>query len=488
MQFFVEIGYFITAIIFIIALKRMSHPSTAQGGVLAAGWAMVFATVISLFHPEVSKNYFLIILAIAIGGGWAYRSALKVEMTDMPQMIAIYNGAGGGSAALIGAIALLQVTQPSADVSANLALLSEQAELLNEPTLAKSILTSATPSKPLILLAAIGGLIGAVSLTGSIVAWAKLDGRMRKEIRIKGRNFINLVLFGTALLFALIIASLPEPHYGLITLFFLITLLLGVLIAIPIGGADMPVIISLFNALTGIAVAFEGIALQNGGLIIAGTVVGAAGTLLTQLMAKGMNRSLSNVLFSNFGAGGGEAQEIEGSMKPVSAGDAATTMNFASKVIIVPGYGLAAAQAQHQVAEFTKLLQTRGIEVKFAIHPVAGRMPGHMNVLIAEAGIPYDLIFDLDEINDEFKEADAVVVIGANDVVNPAARTDESSPIFGMPILNADQAKQVFVVKRGEGRGFSGIENHLFYLDNTNMIYGDAKKVVADMITTLKDL
>ncbi len=488
MQFFIEIGYLITAIIFIIALKRMSHPSTAQKGIMAAGWAMLFATVITLFHPAVSTNYLLIFLAIFIGGGIAYRSAVKVEMTDMPQMIAIYNGAGGGSAALIGAIALLQVAQPDAQVLHGLANLSDHAHLLEMPELAATIEATGQPSKPLLLLAAIGGLIGAISLTGSIVAWAKLDGRMRKEIRIKDRNLYNFFLFATALLVAFIMASLPTASPALILIFFIITLLLGILIAIPIGGADMPVIISLFNALTGIAVAIEGIALQNGGLIIAGTVVGAAGTLLTQLMAKGMNRSLSNVLFSNFGEKQESDEEVEGALKPQSASDAAITMNYAQSVIIVPGYGLAAAQAQHQVAELVKLLQARDIDVKFAIHPVAGRMPGHMNVLIAEAGIPYDLIYDLDEINDHFKETDVVLVIGANDVVNPSARTNESSPIYGMPILNADEAKQIFVVKRGEGRGFSGIENHLFYLDNTNMIYGDGKKVVSDMINTIKDL
>ena len=234
--------------------------------------------------------------------------------------------------------------------------------------------------------------------------------------------------------------------------------------------------------------AFEGIATNNYGLVVSGMVVGAAGSLLTILMAKAMNRSLSNVLFSNFGDAQASTEEITGSLKPVGAGDAAMTMAYAQKVIIVPGYGLAVAQAQHKVAELTKLLEDKGVDVKFAIHPVAGRMPGHMNVLLAEAGIPYDLIFDLDEINDEFKDTDAVLVIGANDVVNPVARTDKSSPIYGMPILNADMAKQVFVIKRGQGAGFSGIENHLFYLDNTNMVYGDAQKMVNDMIAAVKSV
>ena len=286
----------------------------------------------------------------------------------------------------------------------------------------------------------------------------------------------------------MLLASESTPHYTMLFIFFLLTLALGVLIAIPIGGADMPVIISLFNALTGVAVAFEGIAMDNGGLIVAGTVVGAAGTLLTLLMAKAMNRSISNVLFSNFGDANNEASEIEGSMTETDAANAAMTMAYADRVIIVPGYGLAAAQAQHKVAELVKILEARGVDVRFAIHPVAGRMPGHMNVLLAESGVPYESIFDLDEINGEFKDTDVVLVIGANDVVNPVARVDKSSPIYGMPILNADQAKQVFVVKRGQGSGFSGIENHLFYLDNTDMVYGDAQKVVNEMITTLKSL
>lgn len=460
----VNIGYFVAAIVFIYALKSMSHPSTARRGIHYAGLAMLLAVVITLFHPDIMRhsyltNVLLIVIAIGIGYVIAKRSALQVEMTDMPQMIAIYNGVGGGAAAIIGAIALLQVGSPETAYNSRV-----------------------------LLLAALGGFIGAVSFTGSIIAWAKLDGRMKSTIRFKNRNLINLFIFIFALLLAMLLASESEPHYFMLFLFFALTLALGALIAVPIGGADMPVIISLFNALTGIAVAFEGIALDNGGLIIAGTVVGAAGTLLTLLMAKAMNRSINNVLFSNFGDATSESTEVEGSMTETDAANAAMTMAYADRVIIVPGYGLAAAQAQHKVAELVKILEARGVDVRFAIHPVAGRMPGHMNVLLAESGIPYESIFDLDEINGEFKDTDAVLVIGANDVVNPVARIDKSSPIYGMPILNADQAKQVFVIKRGQGAGFSGIENHLFYLDNTDMVYGDAQKVVNEMITTLKSL
>jgi NAD(P) transhydrogenase subunit beta len=273
-----------------------------------------------------------------------------------------------------------------------------------------------------------------------------------------------------------------------VVVFFLLALTLGITMTLPIGGADMPVVISLYNALTGLAVAFEGFVLGNAAMIIAGTVVGSAGTLLTQLMAKAMNRSLGNVLFSGFGETAAAGGEVKGSLKPIEASDVGVMMGFAQKVIIVPGYGMAVAQAQHKVWELTEDLQERGVMVKFAIHPVAGRMPGHMNVLLAEAGVPYDLIFDLDEINGEFATADVALIIGANDVVNPVARTDKSSPIYGMPILNADQATNVVVIKRGQGAGFSGIENALFYLDNTRMLYGDGQKAVSELITAVKSI
>ncbi|HET7369346.1 MAG TPA: NAD(P)(+) transhydrogenase (Re/Si-specific) subunit beta, partial [Gammaproteobacteria bacterium] len=276
---------------------------------------------------------------------------------------------------------------------------------------------------------------------------------------------------------------------ALIALFFALALLFGVLMTLPIGGADMPVVISLYNAFTGLAVAFEGFALNNAAMIVAGTVVGAAGTLLTQLMARAMNRSLANVLFSGFGDTGGGAgteSEIEGALKPIETSDAAVMLAYANKVIIVPGYGMAVAQAQHKIQELSQLLDGRGVQVKFAIHPVAGRMPGHMNVLLAEAGVPYDRIFDLDEINAEFGGADVALVIGANDVVNPVARSAPDSPIYGMPILNADKAHNTIVIKRGRGAGFSGVENALFYKDNTRMLYGDAQAAVAELIHGVK--
>jgi NAD(P) transhydrogenase subunit beta len=356
----------------------------------------------------------------------------------------------------------------------------------------------------MLTLAALGALIGAVSFSGSLVAFAKLQGIMKKAFRLPAQNTVNIALalvtlgLGIAIVWFGQNAHLDVDHViakgatapaWLLVSFFVCALALGVIVTLPIGGADMPVVISLFNAFTGLAVGFEGYVMGNPALIIAGIVVGAAGTLLTQLMAKAMNRPITNILFQPISgevqAGGGT---IEGTMKEVSSLDAATMMNYANKVIIIPGYGMAVAGAQHKVWEMTELLENAGVDVKFAIHPVAGRMPGHMNVLLAEAGVPYDKIFDLEEINSDFNQTDVALVIGANDVVNPVARTDKSSPIYGMPILNADYASNVIVVKRGQGAGYSGIENALFYKENCRMLYGSAQKVIADVIQNLKAL
>jgi H+-translocating NAD(P) transhydrogenase subunit beta len=337
-------------------------------------------------------------------------------------------------------------------------------------------------------MAAVGGFIGAVSFSGSLIAFAKLQGLITKSVRFSGQKFVNLAILLITVGFGFMVVSGVGADSGLpvVSLLFVFALILGVAMTLPIGGADMPVVISLYNALTGLAVGFEGFVLDNAAMIIAGTVVGSAGTLLTQLMAKAMNRSLGNVLFSNFGetsvAGGGAA----GTQKPIEASDAGVMMAYSQKIIIVPGYGLAVAQAQHKVWELTQLLMDHGVKVRFAIHPVAGRMPGHMNVLLAEAGVPYDLISDLDEINAEFETADVALIIGANDVVNPDARTNKSSPIYGMPILNADKAKNVIVIKRGQGQGFSGIDNALFGLDQTRMLYGDAQAAVSQLIQAVK--
>ncbi|MFN2338121.1 MAG: NAD(P)(+) transhydrogenase (Re/Si-specific) subunit beta [Gammaproteobacteria bacterium] len=451
----IELSYFAAAVLFILGLKRMSSPVTARGGIVWAGAGMVVATLVTFFHPGLS-NFGLMILAMLIGGGAAWYTGKKVAMTDMPQMIAIYNGMGGGAAASIAAVELL-----------------------------KGHFDTGTFQT----LAVAGALIGSVAFSGSMIAFAKLQGLIKRSILFPQQQLINLAIFAATLVFGLILIFSEAPAGFAIFMFFMLALLFGILMTLPIGGADMPVVISLYNALTGLAVAFEGFVLGNAAMIIAGTVVGAAGTLLTQLMAKAMNRPLTNVLFSGFGAQGGEAMEaVEGSMKEVGPMDAAAMMAYASKVVIVPGYGLAVAQAQHKVWEFVQLLEEKGVEVKFAIHPVAGRMPGHMNVLLAEAGVPYDKIYDLEEINNEFPQADVVLVIGANDVVNPAARNDPNSPIYGMPILNADKARNVIVVKRGKGTGFSGIENALFFLDNTRMLYGDGQAVASQLIAEVKQL
>jgi NAD(P) transhydrogenase subunit beta len=452
-QTLIQASYLVTAALFILGLKRMSSPVTARSGILWAGSGMLVATVVSFLYPGMT-NYELILAAIAVGGGLAWWSGKRVAMTDMPQMIALYNGMGGGAAAAIAAVELYRGQSQGYATST---------------------------------LAVVGGIIGSVSFSGSAIAFGKLQGLITRSIRFSGQQIFNLLLLAAALVLGAMVAFNFNATPAVITAFFALALLLGLTMTLPIGGADMPVVISLYNALTGLAVAFEGFVLNNAAMIIAGTVVGSAGTLLTQLMAKAMNRGLGNVLFSGFGDTGGAATgEVTGSLKPIEASDVGVMMAFASKVIVVPGYGMAVAQAQHKIWELCQLLLDRGVTVKFAIHPVAGRMPGHMNVLLAEAGVPYDLISDLDEINSEFETADVALIIGANDVVNPVARNDKSSPIYGMPILNADKAKNVIVIKRGKGAGFSGIENALFYLDNTRMLYGDAQKAGAELIQAIK--
>jgi len=461
LSYLIQGTYFVAAILFIFGLKQMSSPKTARKGIIWAGVGMVVATLVTFLVPGL-HNFGWMILAIASSSALAWYSGKKVAMTDMPQMIALYNGMGGGAAAAIAALELVRLVT------------HEGMALPNEVQ----------------AMAVAGAFIGTVAFSGSLIAFAKLQGIINKTLRFPGLQLANGLLFLITIGGGIYIATSgnsfdPQVLAG----FFILALVFGVMMTLPIGGADMPVVISLYNAFTGLAVGFEGYVLGNPAMMIAGIVVGAAGSLLTQLMAKAMNRSISNVLFSNFGATSGEGgMAVEGSMKAIEAQDAAIMMAYAEKVIIVPGYGMAVAQAQHKVWEMTELLKANGVTVKFAIHPVAGRMPGHMNVLLAEAGVPYDLIEDLDEINNEFATADVALVIGANDVVNPAARNDQSSPIYGMPILNADQARNVIVIKRGQGTGFSGIENHLFFLDNTRMLYGDGQKAVGQLISTIKEL
>jgi len=448
----VKSSYLVAATLFLLGLQRMASPLTARSGIRWAGLGMVIATAATFLLPGL-HNLPLIITALVLGTVMAWVSGKKVAITDMPQMVALYNGMGGGSAAAIGAVELLRFSAEG------------------KP-----------PSTVTLVLGVVGALIGAVSLSGSVIAWAKLDGRMDKRYTFPGQQLFNAaVAIAAVVLGGIVVYGLGVPA---IIAFFIAALALGVLMTLPIGGADMPVVISLYNALTGLAVAFEGYVLGNEALIIAGMMVGAAGTLLTQLMAKAMNRPIRGVLFSNFG-GGGQMQEIGGSQKPIEAGDVAAMMAFAERVVIVPGYGLAVAQAQHKVWELTQKLMDRGVKVKFAIHPVAGRMPGHMNVLLAEAEVPYDQVFEMEDINGEFGQVDVAIVLGANDVVNPAALT-KGSPIYGMPILEAYKAKTVIVNKRSMAAGYAGLDNELFYMDKTMMVFGDAKKVVEDMVKAVE--
>jgi len=458
LSFVIEPVYLVTIFFFIVGLWRMSHPLTARSGIVWAGAAMLIATIVTFFTPGLG-NIALIAIAIVIGGGSGYLAARRVPMTHMPQMVALYNGMGGGAAAGISAVALL------------------------------GTVTSVGGS-----LAVVGGLIGAVSFSGSLIAFLKLQGWMPSgPVTFTGQQPVNMAVLLLAIISgALVILQpswVPVSAGAWLPLFFLLALGFGLLMTMPIGGADMPVVISMYNAFTGLAVALDGFsfATPNYAMIIAGIIVGAAGSLLTLSMAKAMNRSLANVFFGAFGATEEQAAQVSGSMKAIEADDAAILLAYADRVIIAPGYGMAVAQAQQKVKELADLLAARGTQVKFAIHPVAGRMPGHMNVLLAEAGVSYDLLFDRDEVNPEFPATDVVLVIGANDVVNPAAHR-QGSPLFGMPILDVEKAKNVIVLKRGQGRGFAGIENDLFYRENTRMLYGDARETVGKLVQALKKL
>ncbi len=447
--------YLSTAVLLILGLKKMSSPKTAKQGITYAGWGMTIAVFITFFVPEIqgNLNYSLITLAIILGTLIGLYSAKKISMIQMPQMIALYNGMGGGAAS---AIAALELLQPSTPFS-------------------------------LRLLSVLGAIIGTISFSGSIIAFAKLQDLMQRVILLPKHQFLNMLMLLSSIGLGAAILLSPSTLL-LIPLFFGLLFILGITFTIPIGGANMPVVISLFNAMTGLAVGFNGFVLNNYALTIAGTVVGASGTLLTQLMAKAMNKNLSSILFIGATTAQQGTQTTTGSLKPIETSDAAIMMAYANKVLIVPGYGLAVAQAQHKIWELTQQLEQHGATVKFAIHPVAGRMPGHMNVLLAEAGVPYDKLYDLDEINPEFGQADVALIIGANDVVNPSANTDPTSPIYGMPILNAMQAKNVLVIKRGQGKGFSGVENSLFTLDNTRMLYGDGQDIVNKLVQAVKAL
>jgi NAD(P) transhydrogenase subunit beta len=467
-NFCIDIADLAAAFLLLYGLHRMASPVTAPSGIQVAGIGMAVAIVASFFsafsvagaaRPLLPENIGLALVALIIGAGIAWFAGRRVPMTAMPQMVAIYNGMGGGAAGAIAAVELFG-RHASGTVALSVTLL--------------------------------GALIGAISFSGSIIAWAKLQEVLKNPWRFRGQRVVNAVVFVVTVALGVYLLVLDRggvAPQSFIIAFFVLAMLAGILITLPIGGADMPVIISIYNAFTGLAVGLEGFVLQNPALMIAGMVVGAAGLMLTLVMAKAMNRSVSNVVFANFGeAPKGPKSKMTGELKPTEASDAGVFMRYAAKVIIVPGYGLAAAQGQQKLWEFVQLLKANGVNVRFAIHPVAGRMPGQMDVLLAEAGVPYDMIFQLEDINEDFADADVAMVIGANDVVNPAARTDKSSPIYGMPILNVDKAKQVYVLKRGTGKGYAGIQNELFYSPNCNMVYGDAAASLAKMIEAVRGL
>ncbi|UVS77793.1 NAD(P)(+) transhydrogenase (Re/Si-specific) subunit beta [Actinokineospora sp. UTMC 2448] len=456
----VQILYIVAFALFVYGLMGLTGPRTAVRGNWIAAAGMGVAVIATLMIPGMG-NWWLILLGLAIGAAVGVPSARRVKMTAMPQMVALFNGVGGGAVALIAWVEFRQ-SDGFAHEAAYVAVAS--------------------------LFAA---LVGSVSFWGSLIAFGKLQEILPGRPIGAGRlqQPINLLLLvgglacGTAIVAG---ASAELLVIGLLVL----SAALGVLVVLPIGGADMPVVISLLNALTGLSAAAMGLALDNTALIVAGMIVGASGTILTNLMAKAMNRSIPAIVAGGFGGGGGPAAEVDGdrTVRRTSAADAAVQMAYANQVIVVPGYGMAVAQAQHAVREMADLLEARGVAVYYAIHPVAGRMPGHMNVLLAEADVPYDRLKEMDEINGEFARTDVAIVIGANDVTNPAARTDPSSPIYGMPILNVDESRSVIVLKRGMATGFAGVDNALYFDPRTAMLFGDAKASVSDVTEELKNL
>ena len=463
--------YIAAAVLFILGIKLLSSPKTGRLGNLLAAAGMLAALIATvpllrsydggLFSQDRTLKYVLIVVGILIGLVVGAVGAYSVKMTAMPQMVALFNGVGGGAAALVATL-----------------------EFVHHSSTPEGI----THFFAVTMLSAV--LIGSVSFSGSLIAFAKLQGYLDKPVTFSGQHIVNGALLAVIAGLGLYLVGFPT-NAGLFVFLFVLSLVLGGLMVMPIGGADMPVVISLLNSFTGLAVAADGFTIDNIAMIVAGTLVGSSGTLLTLLMCKAMNRPVTNVLFGAFGSGGkggkGGASDLGGkTVKPIQADEAALLLGYAQQVVIVPGYGMAVAQAQHQVRELSDELGKRGVEVRFAIHPVAGRMPGHMNVLLAEANVPYEQLCEMDAINPTMDRVDVCLVIGANDVVNPAAHEEKSSPIYGMPIIEADRAKTVIVLKRSMAKGFAGIENHLFYKDNTRMLFGDAKASLQTLIAQLK--
>jgi NAD(P) transhydrogenase subunit beta len=456
-----EFLYLLAALFFVYGLKLLSSPESARRGNLWAAAGMLIAMIATmLLHKDVHGdtikgiNLLIILVAIAFGGVIGAVIARRIKMTAMPQLVSFFNATGGAASALV---ALIEFSNPE-----------------NQSA----------------LVTLLGLVIGSIAFSGSMIAYGKLNGNI-KDIFSKWLTYVNLLILAGIIfmLFYILFGGLPDgTKEVLVYILLAVSLIYGISFVMPIGGADMPVVISLLNSLTGIAAAMGGFIYKNQAMILGGIFVGAAGMILTILMCRAMNRSLINVIIGAFGGGGVAVDREKGIIKEISATDAAVMLNYSSKVVIVPGYGLAVAQAQHICSEMGELLEANGVEVKYAIHPVAGRMPGHMNVLLAEADVPYEKLVEMDEINPEMPKTDVVVVIGANDVVNPAALDDPSSPIYGMPIIKVHEARNVIVMKRGMGKGYAAIENYLFYADNTRMFFGSAKDSLQKLVSEIKAL
>ncbi|HKL71463.1 MAG TPA: NAD(P)(+) transhydrogenase (Re/Si-specific) subunit beta [Marinilabiliaceae bacterium] len=458
-----ELSYLIAALLFVYGLKLLSHPETARRGNLWAGGGMGLAMITTVFlHKSATgtgiplMNIWIIVIAIGIGSVIGWIVSRRVKMTAMPQLVSLFNASGGAASALV---ALLEYPNAIAgDVGS-------------------------------ILVTILGLVIGAVAFSGSMIAYGKLDGKVG-DIMKPFMTYINMTLLLLVLAVGTYLVASPNSPTDMVWVIYVLLILsivYGVMFVMPIGGADMPVVISLLNALTGVAAAMAGFIYNNQAMILGGILVGAAGMILTLLMVKAMNRSLLNVVIGSFGGGGAAMEGEQGTIKEITMSDAAVLLSYSQKVVIIPGYGLAVAQAQHIAHELDVLLEGKGVEVKYAIHPVAGRMPGHMNVLLAEADVPYEKLIEMDTINPDMPNMDVAIVIGANDVVNPAANHDPSSPIYGMPIIEASQAKNIIVMKRGMGTGYAGIENHLFFEDKTRMLFGNAKDTLQKLVAEIKN-
>lgn len=452
-----QLAWFVATVLFITALRHLSSPIKARQGIWLAGAGMVIVIASMAFHPQMSGNFGLIVLAMFCGSMLSLLHARKVDMTRMPQMIALYNGLGGLAAAGVATLVLLHAPLYGAGIKA---------------------------------LAMLSSLIGCVSFAGSMLAFLRLHGLFDSRQDFAKRQVAYLEIGSLVLLLGLILATSATAHPILLIAFVVFSVSFGLLMTLPTSIADMPVLVSYYNALTGLAVAFDGVILNNPAIVVAGTIVFAAGSLLTRLMAQAVNRRLSEIMYSGFGIMSPDADRYakRDHVNTIDSRDAAVDMAYARRVTIVPGYGMATAQAQHKLRELTQLLEERGVNIVFAIHPVAGRMPGHMNVLLAEAGVPYEKIQDLAEINAEFSEIDVALVVGANDIVNPAAQEDSESPLFGMPILEVSKAKRVIVLKRGDGTGYAGVENPLLFAPVTRVLFGDARSSVQDLILSIKSL